>query len=140
MVATVGVVSLAVGFGITRRAAVEPIVPMQAELLTATGAPGPRAVVGTTWVVTVDVRRTLRVWRNQTTRVLECADAPASGCEVRDGSRVARVPLSAPGEYRAIALTPGAAPLNSPASFDDDVRLARRNGAAYEVVEPIVVY
>ncbi len=103
-----------------------PIVPISSERL------------GTTWEVKLDARRELRVWRDQTTLVLQCPGEPAANCRTQGLLRVAEVPLSVPGEYRAIALPPGSMP-QAPQSYEDDVKRARGNGAAYEVLEPLVV-
>ncbi len=107
----------------------QAMAPTAFELLTAPGARSGSAAVGGVWRVTLDERRELRVWRDQTTLVLQSR-----------GQKTANVPLEAPGQYRAMILTPGLKPLKAPVSFDDDARLAREAGATYELVEPIDVY
>jgi len=115
----------------------QPLAPTAFEVLAAPGARSGSAAVGGVLRVTLDQRRELRVWRDQTTLVFQCA---RDGCEAAGGKKIASVPLSAPGQYRAMILTPGANPLKAPVGFDDDARLAREAGASYELVEPIDVY
>lgn len=129
--------SVALFFLLPSRRTAVPLASIETELISSTQMRAATAAVGSTWKVTVDAQREVRVWRNQDTLVLRC---PAGGCEVRGTRQVATVPLTAAGEYRVMVLTPGAAPLAAPVSFDEDARLAREAGATYEVVEPIVVF
>jgi hypothetical protein len=122
------------------RRSAEPLLPTQTELVSGEGMRAGAAAVGGTWKVSVDPRQEIRVWRNQTTLVLRCGPTPGPGCEAVGERRVALVPLSAPGEYRAMILTVGAQPLPEPVGFDQDARLARESGAAYSLSEPFVVY
>ncbi len=123
-----------------RRTADEPLLTTQSELIAAEGSRAAGASVGSTWKVSVDLRQEVRVWRNQSTLVLRCGASASDGCEAKGDRRVARVPLSAPGEYRAMVLTAGSSPLPEPISFDEDARRARDQGARYDVIEPVVVY
>ncbi|MBS1150415.1 MAG: hypothetical protein H6Q89_2113, partial [Myxococcaceae bacterium] len=117
-----------------------PMLPTQTELLAAGGSRAATAAVGGSWKVSADARQEIRVWRNQQTLVLRCGPTPADGCADEGERRVATVPLAAPGEYRVMVLTPGAAPLPEPVGFDQDAQLARARGASYAVIEPLVVY
>ena len=70
--------------------------------------------------------------------MLRCGvDGP---CQNAGSRTIAIVLLSAPGEYRAMVITPGSEPLRDPVGFDEDARLAKEAGAAYDLIEPIVVY
>ena len=121
------------------RRTAEPLLSTQTELTASGGSRAATASVGGIWKVSVDRRQEVRVWRNQKL-VLRCGVPSDGDCQAAGPRRTANVPLEVPGEYRAMVLTAGAAPLAEPVSFDDDARLARENGASYAVLEPIVVY
>lgn len=129
---------VAVVFFPRRGPAGEAMQQTQTELIEATGIRGTTASVGGTWKVSADQRQEIRVWRNQKILVMRCAVGDP-GCEVAGGLRIANVQLRIAGEYRAMVITPAAAPLSEPVSFDEDARLVREAGATYSLVEPIVV-
>lgn len=102
-----------------------------------TGMRATTAAVGARYRIEVRRWHEARVWLNGRTLVARCPGG--AGCEVDGTTLKLSIPLEVAGEYRVMVLRAGGESLAEPSSLDEDVRLVRHGGGAFEVLEPLLV-